>query len=55
MTFLKCGKIYQKLLRRLNATELSRATSRVRPLDGEKLSAYKIISAYAFAAWTGKP
>jgi hypothetical protein len=55
MAFLKRGKIYQKLSRRLNAAELSRATSRVRPLTGEQISVYKIISAYAFTAWTGKP
>jgi len=55
MAFLKCRKIYQNPSRPLNATELSRATSRVRPLNEEQISVYKITSAYAFTAWTGKP
>jgi len=55
MAFLKCWKIYQKLSRRLNATKISRATKRVSPLNGEQISVHKIISAYAFTAWTGKP
>jgi hypothetical protein len=54
-SIFKMRKIYQKLSWRLNQTKLSRATSRVRPLNGEQISVYNTISASVFKAWTGKP